>query len=272
MGSNSRSQSEQATENNSTTFGIQGANNGLILNGSGNTITDGGAFEIVANIADMLPQLFSQGAGMVTDGFNAVADVAMAGERQTENVLDAANDLFLESNNTQREIARLNADVMTETGEILSRGLNEGYDFGRDAMDLVNRGVGDSYDFGRDAMDLVNRGVGDSYDFGRDAMDSVFSNVDTMVRSNTDISLAAMDNSSDLAENLTLAALNSNNETTQTTTRQLTDGFKDMMNFAEDFSRSDSVAAAKDSNKSLMYVGGGLTLVAVAIIMAKGKK
>ena len=225
MGSRSRSRSSQATKNSSTTFGIQGANNGLVLNGSGNTVTDGGAFKIVGDMADMLPQLFRQGAGMVTDGLNAVTDVAMMRERQTTSVLNTANDLFLESNSTQREMMRLNADALTETGEILSRGVTEGYDFGR-----------------------------------------------TVISSNADVSTAAMTTTSRLAETLTLAALTSNNENTKNTGRQLNDGFKSMMNFAEDFSRSDSVAAAKNSNQTVLYVGGGLILVAIAVMFKKGKK
>lgn len=55
MGSSSRSASSQTTNNTSTTFGIQGANNGLVINGSGNTITDGGAFKLIGDFVDTLP-------------------------------------------------------------------------------------------------------------------------------------------------------------------------------------------------------------------------
>ncbi len=112
MGSSSRSNSSQTTENNSTTFGIQGPNNGLILNGSGNTVTDGGAFKTVGNLIDILPIFFTQGAGMVSDGFNTVTDVAMMGERQTEQAFNAATDMYGQSIGLQRDLARENSNVL----------------------------------------------------------------------------------------------------------------------------------------------------------------
>lgn len=112
MGSSSRSASSQTTNNTSTTFGIQGANNGLVINGSGNTITDGGAFKLIGDFVDTLPIFFSQGAGMVSDGFNAVTDVAMMGERQTEQAFNTATNLYGQSVDLQRDMVRENGNVL----------------------------------------------------------------------------------------------------------------------------------------------------------------
>ncbi|MGI2149379.1 hypothetical protein ACRN97_12310 [Shewanella baltica] len=112
MGSKSSSASSQTTNNTSTTFGIQGANNGLVINGSGNTVTDGGAFDIVGRIVDIFPNLFGQGVSMVGDGFNAVTDVAMIGERQTEQAFNTATNLYGQSVDLQRDMVRENGNVL----------------------------------------------------------------------------------------------------------------------------------------------------------------
>ncbi|MCS6211267.1 hypothetical protein [Shewanella baltica] len=112
MGSKSSSASSQTTNNTSTTFGIQGANNGLVINGSGNTVTDGGAFDIVGRIVDIFPNLFGQGVSMVGDGFNAVTDVAMMGERQTEQAFNTATNLYGQSVDLQRDMVRENGNVL----------------------------------------------------------------------------------------------------------------------------------------------------------------
>ncbi|WP_345864606.1 hypothetical protein [Shewanella algae] len=258
MGSSSRSNSTQTTSNQSTTFGIQGANNGLILNGSGNTVTDGGAFDIVGRIVDVFPQLFSQGAGMVDSGFNAVTDVALMGERQNENVLNAMVDLYGETSNAQSEMLRLGADVLTDTGEILNRQQTEAYDFGREAMGQVGK-TADSAIFANSQVTQA------ALDGNYDLTALVATALEKANLNNTDLASKAMDNSTYLATELSSNAMAATNDANKDAFRQLADGFDSMMGFAEQYSRSDGAALAESNNKTMLFALGGVTVTALAV-------
>lgn len=264
MGSSSRSSSSQATENNSTTFGIQGANEGIILNGSGNTITDSGAFDIVGNIVDMFPQLFSQGAGMVTDGLNAVTDVALVGERQNEHLLNTAGDLFGDIGNAQEQMMRLGAEVLTDTGQIMESSQERAFDFGRDAV----LEVGNTADSAIDANLLVTR---TAIDGNTDLTALVANALADANDNNTFLAGRSMDNSAVLAETLTKTSLDATNEANETAMGQLQRGFDSMMGFAEQYSRSDGAALAENNNKTMLFMLGGSALIAGAVVLA-GRK
>lgn len=264
MGSSSRSASSQTTNNTSTTFGIQGANNGLVINGSGNTITDGGAFDIVSNIADMFPQLFSQGAGMVSDGFNAVTDVAMMGERQNESFLNAAVDLFGETNSAQQDMFRVGANALTEFGDLQSRSYETYTNATRDNLS-------DSLKFADGAV-AINAEVSQaSMDNSKSLATTVADALARANENNTYLAGTAMTNSADLAESLTKTALDSGNQANKDATSQLQRGFDSMMGFAEQFSRSDGAALAESNNKTMLYMLGGTALIAGAV-MFMGRK
>ncbi|MCS6102354.1 hypothetical protein [Shewanella baltica] len=264
MGSSSRSASSQTTNNTSTTFGIQGANNGLVINGSGNTVTDGGAFDIVSNIADMFPQLFSQGAGMVSDGFNAVTDVAMMGERQNESFLNAAVDLFGETNSAQQDMFRVGANALTEFGDLQSRSYETYTNATRDNLS-------DSLKFADGAV-AINAAVSQaSMDNSKSLATTVADALARANENNTYLAGTAMTNSADLAESLTKTALDSGNQANKDATSQLQRGFDSMMGFAEQFSRSDGAALAESNNKTMLYMLGGTALVAGAV-MFMGRK
>ncbi|BAJ02155.1 hypothetical protein [Shewanella violacea] len=261
MGSKSDSRSSQDTENNSTTFAIQGDNTGLVINGNGNTITDGGAFDIVSDIANMFPQLFSQGAGMVTDGFNAVSDFSMSVERQGESFLNASGQVIEGAFDTNVELARLSNDSLTELSELTAES---------------------------------NR---NTLSFGSDVLDSAFASMDDATRLNADISRAAMDGNFDLAELVSSAVARSGEDnalltgkaldnsaylaemttkqiadSSRTANQQLADGFSNVMDFANDFSRSDGAAVAESNNKMMMMVGGGLLAFTGLVVMASMRK
>jgi hypothetical protein len=264
MGSSSRSASSQTTSNASTTFGIQGANNGLILNGSGNTVTDGGAFKLIGDFVDTLPIFFSQGAGMVTDGFNAVSDVAMVGERQNEHLLNTAGDLFGEISNSQNDMMRLGASVLTETGDILQNSQANAFDFGRDAMNQVGQTA--------DAAVYANGQVTTEAMRGNsDLAAIVASALQNANNSNADLAGLSINNSASLAESLARTSLDAGNEANETAMGQLQRGFDSMMGFAEQYSRSDGAALAENNNKTMLYMLGGTALVAGAVIIA-GRK
>lgn len=264
MGSNSRSASSQTTSNISTTFGIQGANNGLVINGSGNTITDGGAFDIVGRIVDIFPNLFGQGVSMVSDGFNAVTDVALMGERQNENFLNAAVDLFGETNSAQQDMFRVGANALTEFGDLQSRGFETFTNATRDNLS-------ESLKFADGAASL-NAAVSQASMDNSVSLAKVVSDALSKANdNNTYLAGNAMTNSADLAESLTKVALDSGNQANKDATGQLQRGFDSMMDFAEQFSRSDGAALAESNNKTMLYMLGGTALIAGAVIFA-GRK
>lgn len=264
MGSNSRSASSQTTNNTSTTFGIQGANNGLVINGSGNNVTDGGAFKVVGDMVDILPSIISQGAGMVTDGFNAVTNISLAGERQNENLLNAAVDIFSDANSAQQDMFRVGANALTEFGEMQSRGFETFTNATRDNLS-------DSLKFADRAVTL-NAAISEaSMDNSKSLATVVASELGRANDNNTYLAGSAMNNNAALAESLTRTALDAGNQANKDATGQLQRGFDSMMGFAEQFSRSDGAALAESNNKTMLYMLGGTALIAGAVILA-GRK
>ena len=122
MGSKSKSKSSQSTTNYSTTFGIQGANHGQVINGNGNSITDGGAFEIVGDIANMLPSLFKDALftadNLGTSAINAGIDLAGMGARQNEHFLNESVSFLGDVAADQHHLYKTAMDGVTEFGQI----------------------------------------------------------------------------------------------------------------------------------------------------------
>ena len=254
MGSSSRSASSQTTNNTSTTFGIQGANNGLVINGSGNTITDGGAFKLIGDFVDTLPIFFSQGAGMVSDGFNAVTDVAMMGERQTEQAFNTATNLYGQSVDLQRDMVRENGNVLDSafalgnelfrggadllasiTGnqdaannrafnavsDVALMGERQNQNFLNAAVDLfgeTNSAQQDMIRVGANALtefgDLQSRGFETYTNATRDNLSDSLKFADGAVAINAAVSQASMDNSKSLATTVADALAKANDNNT----------------------------------------------------------
>ena len=263
MGSKSSSKSDQTTENNSTTFGIQGPNNGLILNGSGNTVTDGGAFNVINSLVNDLPSIFGQGAGMVSDGFNAVTDVARMGERQTEQAFNTAVDLYSEASDAQQRMLEMGTNVLTETGRNQIRMAEESFDFGRDSLDVASSAL--------DASIAGNERVTtEALKSNFDVTSLVASALQNANNNNTDLASRSLDSN----EYISKIAMDNASEANKDATGQLVEGFDMMMDFANDFSRSDGAALAESNNKTILFAVGGvaLTVIVVAIVATRGKK
>lgn len=242
----------------------------MILNGSNNTVTDGGAFNVIGKFVDTMPNIFSQGAGMVTDGFNAVTDVAQMGERQTEQAFNTAVDLYGEASDAQERMFEMGTNVLTEAGRNQIRMVEESFDFGRDSLD-----------FGRDSLAVANNAL-DSSIAGNERVttEALRSNADVTAlvasalqnanNNNTDLAARSLDSN----EYMSKIAMESANEASKDATGQLVEGFDMMMDFANDFSRSDGAALAESNNKTLLFGIGGvaLTVIVIAIIVTRGKK
>ena len=341
MGSSSRSASSQTTNNTSTTFGIQGANNGLVLNGNGNTVTDGGAFKVVGDLVNLLPDFFAAGESMVSDGFNAVSDLSLSVERQGESFLNASGEMYSDSIGFGTDVMRLGFDSMTEQGELMAESSRNTAGVANDAMGYMSdmsegvirsnerqtdsflnasgqmiEGVFDvntevnrlSYDALSDMSQLIGENNQDTLMYGANVTNSAFASMDDAARLNADISQASMDNNFDLAELVTNAvsrsgednaylagkALDSNAQlagqsldnstylaemttkqiadSSRDANKQLSDGFDNVMDFANDFSRSDGAAIAESNNKMMMLVGGGLLAFTGLVVVASMRK
>ena len=264
MGSSSRSASTQTTENNSTTFGIQGPNNGLILNGSGNTVTDGGAFDLVGRFVDILPGVFMDGLDSVNNGFNAVTDVAMVGERQNEHLLNTAGSLFGEVSNAQQDMMRLGAEVLTETGQVMASSQERAFNFGRDAIEQVGYTADSAINANLDVTTAAINGNTDLAAVVSGALERANDNNTILAGRSMDnaefLAGRSMDNSALLAETLTKTTLDSGNEANEIAMGQLQRGFDSMMGFAEQYSRSDGAALAENNNKTMLFMLGGPAL------------
>lgn len=340
MGSKSSSRSSQATENNSISQGVQGDNFGNVINGSGNTITDGGAFDIVGSIVDLFPDLFSTGAGMVqdglmtvSDGFDTVNDLALSTERQNQAFLDTGLDLFGDAMAGNAAVYQGAADIVSDNSSLLYDGFNDlvkanqnttdnALNFGLDSLDVVSKSQDSAFDFvdgsinsvldaNKTAQDgafsFAENSLSDSFDFGRDSMavaDNTFNSalefseniamqngdlVDSVIDSVSGTSAAIAEMAADsMTENSVLAGMtidavenaNANNvalaekaiDNSQIVNddaqKNLVSGFEMMMNFAEDFSRSDGADLAKDNSKNMMVIGGVAlaAVVSVAVV------
>lgn len=266
MGSSSRSNSSQASSNISTSFGIQGDNQGQVINGSGNTVTDGGAFDVVGRLVDILPYFGDMGVTMVSDAFSSVGDVAMMGERQNENFLNAAVDLFGESSTAQRDMMRLSADTMTEAGEIMSNNSRDAFDFAGGVVGQAIGSVSDTADFAINANRAVTQ---DAIAGNKDLAVTVADALAGANDNNTALSKMAMDNSAYISAN----ALESVNQANNDAFKQLSGGFDSILNWANDFSRSDGADLADKNNKTILYIVGGLALTGVATaVILRGSK
>ena len=263
MGSSSRSNSNQTSKNESVTFGIQGANNGSIINGSGNTVTDGGAFAIVNDIARyLLPDLASGANQMASDAMFAATDLAQAGVNQNQDFLRAGVDLFGETSSAQQEMMRLGANVLTDTGDILTRQQQESFDFARNVTDQSINAVSDTADTAINANRQVTQ---DAMDANKDLAVIVADSLQTANDNNTMLAKYSMDNSAILAENVSQSAIDSVTQANNDAFKQLASGFDSMMGFAEQYSRSDGADLAAQNNRTMLMALGGVSLTALAV-------
>jgi hypothetical protein len=263
MGSSSRSNSDQQTNNSSISQAAQGDLNGVMLNGNNNTVTDGGAFKIIGDLVDQLPMFFSQGSGMVSDGFNAVTDVAMMGERQNENAFNTALDLYGEASNAQQQMFEVGSQVLTESGRNQLRATEESFNFGRDAMDMAGRATDT-------AINANERITLAAMDGNTDLTGLIAGALENANNNSSDLAALSMTNNTSFARD----ALDSTTEAQRDATGQLVEGYDMMLDSFNSFSRSDGAALAESNNKTLLMLFGGaaVTVVVVAVIATRSKK
>ncbi|QBF81266.1 hypothetical protein EXU30_00080 [Shewanella maritima] len=278
MGSSSRSNSNQNTENNSETIGIGGENLGMIITGDGNSIIDGGAFDIVGKLVELLP-------GVISDSLFTVEQINDGAVEQNQAFLEAGSNLFNEVGAANQEMMRLGYNSLTETGEILSDGFNELIDSQSDGFsDLVEaqqQTSNSAFEFGRalfgDSIGLSETAIQENTALAELVAVSIADSSGQMAElaseammENADLSTASIEAIEQAhANNAVLAerAISSAETVTGDSQKLLTSGFNDMLGLMERFSRSDGAALADANNKTILYLAGGLGLTVVIVTL-----
>lgn len=220
--------------------------------------------ELFRGGADLLASITGNQDAANNRAFNAVSDVALMGERQNQNFLNAAVDLFGETNSAQQDMIRVGANALTEFGDLQARGFETYTNATRDNLS-------DSLKFADGAV-AINAAVSQaSMDNSKSLATTVADALAKANDNNTFLAGTAMSNSAGLAESLTKTALDAGNQANKDATGQLQRGFDSMMGFAEQFSRSDGAALAESNNKTMLYMLGGTALIAGAVMLA-GRK
>lgn len=268
MGSSSRSNSRQDTTNNniSTTFGVQGDNNGFITNGDGNsyyiTQSDYGAMDAAIGISrdamDMVHGVYDgvglahqanidAGLGMVQGGF----DLA---ENLNADALNAMSD-------TTSEAMLLANDANYLMADLAGFSINQNSALAGLSIDAQNS-------LALDAMQQMQYTIQDTLDYGQN---SLAVGADLVARTNN--------NAFDLAENFmafsgdaAYAVAEQSREANLEAQAQLGNTTKSLLQMAEGMTRSDGQQLALNSNKTLMFIAGSAAVAIVAVMVIKSKK
>ena len=237
-GSSSTTRSTQATNNTSLSQGIQGDNTGVVLNGDGNSIqmTDMGAIEGALNVAN---QMTSGALDAVNYAVDANASLA---DSMAQHNAELAQDAMSNS-------AELADSVIDSSVEMLGMSLNaNGQAINTSAL-LMDSALARTTGLISNQQEVNNSTLMAGYE----------------------LATRSVSDGNALALALTEQTSNAMTEQSNNTFDSLNNGFKSMMQFADNASRSDGSVVAQSSNKVLM-VGLGVAGLVVAATVLKGAK
>ena len=266
MGSKSSSKSDQTSTNTSQTFGVQGSNYGQMINGSGNTITDGGAFDMVGDFANYtLPELSQQIMDSGDNTINAAIDLAKYNRDTTTDFIDGGIDLFGEASDAQRQMLDVASNALGDASNMVRSNAQDAFDFAGKVADQSLFQVGDITDTALNANRQITQ---DAIDGNQDLAVLVADSLADANSNNTTLAKYSMDNSAYLAQNLSEQVRDANSDAF----KQLSGGFESIMNWANDFSRSDGADLAKTNNQTMLLMLGGLSATALAVAYVMRRK
>ncbi|CAM3912825.1 hypothetical protein [Pseudoalteromonas maricaloris] len=277
MSSKSSSDARQTTNNTSTTFGIDGDNNGYITNGDGNTYhitqTDHGLVDALSafgsDISGAAIAGFDAASNMTTDGFNFASDVTRNGFNYASDVnrdsLDFAGDALNQVGDTADTAITANSNLARDMVEY-SAGLNSDVlDFAGDTLDTTVNALSDANgrigDIASDAMSNSAQLAGMSID----AADNANARM-------SDLAYVSIDKGNNLARDLTESMLSATQDAYKTASDQSILANKQAFQFADNASRSDDQQLAVSTNKTMMVVisvVGGVAALGVVAYMLK---
>lgn len=266
-GSSSSTRSTQATNNTSLSQGIQGDNTGVVLNGDGNSIqmTDMGAIDGALNVANQM----TNGA---LDAVNYAVDsnASLVGQS-----LDNANQMAQHN-------AELAQNAMNNGAELADSVIDAGADMLSMSLDASGQALNTSALLMDSALSRAAGLIGNQQEANIDVMMAVSENSLNAVNSGNELSFAlaelntgiadnAINSGNQLALSLTQETNDAMSEQSEGTFNALNNGFKSMMQFAENASRSDGSMVAKSANNTLMIGVCVVGLVGVAYFWSKKK-
>jgi len=253
--SGSKKTNKTVTTNQTTSLGIGGDNNGAQINGSGNTVmmNDLGAIDSALMLAE----------SVASDGLNVASNMSSEAMDTVNYAVDANAALVGESLNFADSMAQSNAELAQDS-------MSYNAELADSVIDTSAQMLGMSLD--ANGMALNTSAL---------LMDSTFSTAADLVSNQQEVntstlmavhesSMNSVNEGNALALALTEQTTNAMVEQSSDTFDSLNGGFKSMMQFADDASRSDGAMVAKSSNKVLM-VGLGMAGLAAIAIALKGK-
>ena len=244
-GSSSSTRSTQATNNTSLSQGIQGDNTGVVLNGDGNSIqmTDMGAIDGALNVANQ----------MTSGALDAVNYAVDANASIVGQSLDNANQMAQHN-------AELAQNAMNNGAELADSVIDSGVDMLGMSLDANGQALNTS------AL-LIDSALARTTDLISNQQDV---NNSTLM-AGYELATRSVSDGNALALALTEQTTNAMTEQSNNTFDSLNNGFKSMMQFADNASRSDGSMVAKSSNQVLM-VGLGVAGLVTAALAFKGNK
>ena len=244
-GSSSSTRSTQATNNTSLSQGIQGDNTGVVLNGDGNSIqmTDMGAIDGALNVANQ----------MTSGALDAVNYAVDANASLVGQSLDNANQMAQHN-------AELAQNAMNNGAELADSVIDSGVDMLGMSLDANGQALNTS------AL-LIDSALARTTDLISNQQDV---NNSTLM-AGYELATRSVSDGNALALALTEQTTNAMTEQSNNTFDSLNNGFKSMMQFADNASRSDGSMVAKSSNQVLM-VGLGVAGLVTAALAFKGNK
>lgn len=257
-GSSSSTNSKQTTTNTSLSQGIQGDNSGVVLAGDGNTIqmTDFGAIDAALDYTKLLSN----------EALNVANNSLAANAELVDSSLAYGNELTINSMETNAELVdsslaygnELALNSMDNSAQLSVYSMDSASSMLSDSLIANNEALDMSAGVLVDAADIVNDGFGGVADLMAGQLDT---NSNTMLAVHEN-SLKTVNSGNELALALTETSQSAMTEQSNNTFDSLNNGFKSMMQFAENATRSDGAMVAQSSNKVLMV---GLVAAAVAV-------
>ncbi|KPH92346.1 hypothetical protein AMS57_02140 [Pseudoalteromonas undina] len=258
-GSSSKSKSSQQTNNTSTSFGVQGDNNGFITNGNGNsysvTQTDHG-------LVDGLVDIWGDMAGNQRE-------MTIAAENMTQSGFDFASDV--------------NRDSLDFAGETLA----DAYSFGGDALRMTGNLAEDSIkaqnylaetsikensDLALSVTEMAESMHGNNTAFANNAILTVSDSLGDANNNMADLAYYSIENNSNLATDLAAGAVDKVADAYQDAGDQTILAHKQALQFADHASRSDGQQLAISTNETMKYIVIGLGGVAILAVVLMGRK
>ena len=286
MGSKSSSSSNQATNNYSTSIGVEGDNNGYITTGNNNsyniTQTDHG-------LVDGLIGIWGDMNGNVAEMGAVVGDMANDNARMTENVTSSAFDYARDVNsdslsfaeNSQRGAFDLVGDTMAGALGFGSDALSQNSNLARDSITaqnyLAETAITENSDLARSVTELAENMHGNNTAFANNALITTVGALENANNGMGDLAYFTAQNSSDLARDfasgtadLSALAIQSAADAYKTAGDQSALATKQALQFADNSTRSDGQQLAMDTNKTMIFVVVGVAGVAVlALFMGR---